>query len=140
MRIEASREVSAPPAAVFAFLSDLENHWKLTGRWVEAVALADSNGSVRIHGPLGLRRTALTTVVDAEPDKTMHGTAELSGGTLARIAWDLEPNGSGTAVFLSADVERTAVPDRIMLALGGRAWMTRRFAAILARLDEQLAA
>ena len=138
MRIEASREVSAPPAVVFAFLSDLENHWRLTGRWVEAVALADSNGSVRIHGPLGLRRTARTTVVDSDPDRTMHGTAELSGGTLARIAWDLEANGSGTAVRLSAEVERTTRSDRILLALGGQAWMTRRFAAILARLDEQL--
>src|SRR4051812_1973513 len=138
MRIEASREVSAAPAAVFAFLSDLENHWRLTGRWVEAVALANSNGSVRIHGPLGLRRTARATVVDAEPDRVMHGTAELSGGTLARIAWHLEPNGSGTAVRLSAEVERAARSDRMLLALGGRAWMTRRFDAILARLDAQV--
>lgn len=138
MRIDASRVVRASREAVFAFLSDLENHWKLTGRWVEAVALADSNGSVRIHGPLWLRRTARTTVVDATPNEVMHGTAELSGGTRAVIAWELSPANGGTSVRLSADVERAALPDRMLLVLGGRPWMERRFEAILARLDEHV--
>src|SRR3954447_3348518 len=139
MRIEASRVVAASPEAVFSFLSDLENHWKLTGRWVEAVSIDDGSGRVRIHGPLGLRRTARTTVVDAAPSHVMHGTAELSGGTVARIAWDLSEDVRGTAVRLSADVERAALPDRVLLALGGRRWMARRFEAILERLDEQFA-
>jgi len=139
VKINASRTVRASPEAVFAFLSDLDNHWKLTGRWVEAVALHDANGSVRIHGPLGLRRTARTRVVDASPSHVMHGTAELSGGTVARIAWELGEDVGGTAVRLSAEVERAALPDRMLLALGGRRWMTHRFAAILERLDEQFA-
>ena len=139
MKINASRTVRASPEAIFAFLSDLDNHWKLTGRWVEAVALHDANGSVRIHGPLGLRRTARTRVVDASPSHVMHGTAELSGGTVARIAWELGEDVGGTAVRLSAEVERAALPDRMLLALGGRRWMTHRFAAILERLDEQFA-
>src|SRR4029079_17206276 len=137
MRIEASRAVPASPEAVFSFLSDLENHWKLTGRWVEAVSIDDGSGRVRIHGPLGLRRTARTTVVDASPSHVMHGTAELSGGTLARIAWELGEDSGGTSVRLSAEVERAARRDRVLLALGGRAWMRRHFDAILARLDEQ---
>jgi len=139
VKINASRTVRASPEAIFAFLSDLDNHWKLTGRWVEAVALHDANGSVRIHGPLGLRRTARTRVVDASPSHVMHGTAELSGGTVARIAWELGEDVGGTAVRLSAEVERAALPDRMLLALGGRRWMTHRFAAILERLDEQFA-
>jgi hypothetical protein len=138
MRIEASRVVAASPEAVFGFLSDLENHWKLTGRWVEAVSIDDGSGRVRIHGPLGLRRTARTTVVDASPSHVMHGTAELSGGTLARVAWELGEDTGGTAVRLSAEVERAALPDRMLLALGGRTWMQRRFGAILARLDGEL--
>ena len=138
MRIQAERVVAASPEAVFAFLSNLENHWKLTGRWVEAVALNDADGSVRIHGPLGLRRTARTTVVDASPSHVMHGTAELSGGTVARIAWELGEDADGTAVRLSAEVERAAAADRVLLALGGQVWMRRRFDAILERLDEQL--
>jgi hypothetical protein len=85
-----------------------------------------------------LRRTARTTVVDASPSHVIHGTAELSGGTLARIAWELGEDGGGTAVRLSAEVDRTTLRDRTLLALGGRTWMTRHFAAILVRLDEQL--
>lgn len=139
MKIEAARVVRATPEAIFRFLSVLDNHWELTGRWVEAVALDHSNGRVRIHGPLGLRRTATTAVVDAEPDHVVHGTAELSGGTRARIAWELNEDAGGTAVRLSAEVEHASLPDRVLLALGGRAWVARRFDAILARLDEQFA-
>jgi uncharacterized protein YndB with AHSA1/START domain len=135
--IEASRVVSATPEAVFRFLSKLENHWRLTGRWVEALRIEDASGEVRMHGPLGLRRTARTTVVEAQPDHLMRGTAELSGGTLARVAWELNEDAGGTAVRLTATVERTNLPDRMLLALGGRAWMSRRFAAILERLDAQ---
>ncbi|MEA2493746.1 MAG: hypothetical protein QOJ29_1657 [Thermoleophilaceae bacterium] len=137
MRITASRVVSATPEAVFRFLLELDNHWKLTGRWVEAVDIGDGSGRVRIHGPLGLRRTARTTVVDAHPDHLMHGTAELSGGTLAQIAWELSEDANGTAVRLTAEVEHATLPDRMLLSLGGQAWMTRRFDAILARLDDQ---
>jgi uncharacterized protein YndB with AHSA1/START domain len=136
--IQAERVVAASPEAVFAFLSDLENHWTLTGRWVEAVAIDDGNGRVRIHGPLGLRRTARTTVVDARASHMLCGTAELSGGTVAQVAWELSEDAGGTAVRLSAEVERAALPDRLLLALGGRAWMTRRFDAILQRLDQQI--
>jgi hypothetical protein len=137
LRIEATRVVAAAPEAVFGFLAKLENHWKLAGRWVEVVSIDDDSGRVRIHGPLGLRRTARTTVVDASPSHVMHGTAELSGGTLARVAWELGEDAGGTAVRLAADVERATLPDRILLALGGRAWMRRHFREILARLDDQ---
>src|SRR3954470_4491265 len=127
LRIEATRVVAAAPEAVFGFLAKLENHWKLAGRWVEVVSIDDDNGRVRIHGPLGLRRTARTSVVDASPSRVIHGTAELSGGTLARVAWELHEDAGGTAVRLSAKVANAALPDRLLLALGGRAWMKRRF-------------
>jgi uncharacterized protein YndB with AHSA1/START domain len=135
--IEASRVIRATPEAVFRFLSELENHWKLTGRWVQAEALENASGRVRISGPLGLHRTARTTVVDAQPDHLIHGTAELSGGTCAHVSWELNEDAGGTAVRLSATVQRAVLPDRLLLAIGGRTWMTRRFDAILARLDEQ---
>jgi uncharacterized protein YndB with AHSA1/START domain len=140
VRIEGTRVVRATPEAVFRFLSELDNHWTLAGRWVEVVALNDSSGRVRIHGPLGLRRTAKTTVVDASPDHRICGIAELSGGTRARISWDLSEDSGGTEVRLVAETERTAPGDRLLLALGGRAWMARRFGAILSQLDRQLAA
>ena len=134
--IEASRVVAASPEAVFAFLAKLENHWTLAGRWVEPLTIDHNSGRVRIHGPLGLRRTATTTVVDAHPSHVMHGTAELSGGTLARIAWELHEDAGGTEVELSAQIERAGLGDRVLLAAGGTAWMRRRFAAILERLED----
>jgi hypothetical protein len=102
------------------------------------VSIDDGSGRVRIHGPLGLRRTARTTVVDASPSHVMHGTAELSGGTLARVAWELGEDTGGTAVRLSAEVEHAALRDRVLLRLGGGAWMRRHFAKILERLDAHL--
>jgi uncharacterized protein YndB with AHSA1/START domain len=137
-RIEAKRVIAAPPAAVFAFLAELENHWKLAGRWVEPLSIDDGSGLVRIHGPVGLRRTARTTVLDAEPDRVLHGTAELSGGTAARIAWELDPAGNGTRVTLTAEVDEATTGDRFMLTLGGTVWMRRRFGAILDQLDAEV--
>jgi hypothetical protein len=63
-RIEAGTVVPAAPPAVFDFLSDLRNHWVVAGRWIQVVALdGDGDGGrVRIRGPLGLRRTAVTSV------------------------------------------------------------------------------
>jgi hypothetical protein len=131
--------VRATPEAVFRFLSSLENHWALAGRSMEVLALEDSTGRVRIRGPLGLRRTANTKVVHAEPDRLMKGIAELSRGTRAHICWELSEDSGGTAVRLAAETERTALGDRLLLALGGRVWLERHFDAILARLDDQFA-
>jgi len=137
VRIEATGVVPAAPEAVFRFLSSLGNHWALADRWIEVVELNDGSGRVRMHGPLGMRRTARTIVVDAEPNHVMHGTAELSGGTLARIGWELHEDAGGTAVRLSAEIERAALPDRLLLALGGRRWMQGRFDRILQTLARQ---
>jgi Polyketide cyclase / dehydrase and lipid transport len=134
VRIAASGVVPAAPEAVFRFLSKLENHWRLADRWIEVLETGDSSGRVRMRGPLGLRRTAHTRVEDAEPDHLMHGTAELSGGTVAQIAWELNEDAGGTGVRLSADLERASLPDRLVLALGGAAWMRRRFERILETL------
>jgi hypothetical protein len=37
--IEAAALVPAPPEDVFAFLSDLRNHWRLADRFVEVLTL-----------------------------------------------------------------------------------------------------
>lgn len=137
-RIEASRVIGARPEAIFGFLADLENHWKLAGVWVEPLSINGGGGEVAIHGPLGLRRTARTTVVDATPSTVLHGTAELSGGTLARVAWELSEDGTGTRVRLSAEVDRATSLDRLLLAAGARHWMKRRFRAILAQLESHV--
>ena len=138
-RIEATRVVPASREEVFAFLSDLGNHWAVAGRWIEVVAVdgKGDGGHVRIRGPLGLHRTAVTSVDRVEPPRRLEGTARL-GGTRAEVAWTLRARDAGTTeVGLAATVLRSGALDRVVLRLGGAAWMRRLFAATLAHLAER---
>jgi uncharacterized protein YndB with AHSA1/START domain len=140
--IDASEAVPAPREAVFAFLSDLGNHWAVAGRWIQVVALdgEGDGGRVRIRGPLGVRRTAVTSVERVDPPERLEGTARL-GRTEARVAWTLHEQRDGnTEVRLAATVVRAGPLDRAVLALGGASWMRRLFAATLARLAARFAA
>ena len=143
--VEAAALVQAPPDEVFAFLSDLRNHWRLADRFVEVLTLETSDGGparggqVRVRGPLGMRRTATTRVVAAREPRLMIGTAELAGGTRARVSWVLARRLSATRVRLVAEIERAKLLDRVLLALGGRWWLRRRFASTLDRLAGEFA-
>jgi uncharacterized protein YndB with AHSA1/START domain len=137
--IEAATIVPAPAGDVFAFLTDLENHWLVADRFVEVITLdgpvgARTGGMVALRGPLRLRRTARTRVRSATAPWRMAGTAEIGARTLATVRWTLDERGPETAVALAATVERAALLDRILLAAGGRRWLGRRFERTLNRL------
>ncbi len=141
--ISATRVVSADRHEVFAFLADLENHWLIADRFVDVVDLegppgARTGGRVRIRGPLGVRRTARTRVDFAHPVEEMGGSADLGAATSAEVRWVLEPDDRGTAITLGATIRRAGSGDRIVLALGGMAWMRRRFEGTLRALDDHL--
>lgn len=143
----AEQMLSIGPEELFEFLSDLENHWALADRFVEVIELEPdgcgrpaTGGRVRLRGPLGLRRTAATRVVEVDRPSRIAGTALLGPRTLARVSWTIHPNGEGTRVRLAANVERASALDRVLLATGGRMWMRRRFAKILATLDTHVRA
>ncbi len=143
--IEVTALVEAAPEQVFDFLSDLDNHWRLVDRFVEVSDLDGPPGEepdsavVRLRGPLGVRRTVQTRVDEARRPGLIVGTAKLSEGTLAHVTWTLEPEGTGTRVRLGAEVERADVLDRLLLALGGRMWLRRRFRHGLTRLAARYA-
>jgi hypothetical protein len=142
--IRAAGLVPAPAPVVFAYLADLGRHWELADRFIEVVELERAGGGdaagpatggrVRLRGPLGLRRTAVTAVDSAEPSTRMAGTARLGRRTAAAVSWTLAPRGVVTSVTLEATVLDAGPLDRLLLRLGGRAWLARRFAAILERL------
>ena len=137
--ISAARTVSASPEEVFAFLADLENHWAIADRFVDVVSLegppgARHGGLVRMRGPLELRRTARTRVLEAHPSERMVGQAEIGRATSARVQWTLDTHPDGTLVELAATVDRASALDRLLLALGGARWLRRRFAGALDRL------
>lgn len=139
VEIEATGIVPAPPEAVFDFLSDLANHWRLVDRYVRVVSIEGESAVVRLRGPLGVRRTVHTHVTAARSPRLIIGVAELPSGTRARVSWTLAGRVGQTRVRLAAEVEHAGPLDRLMLALGGRAWMRRRFRFGLERLAERFA-
>jgi polyketide cyclase/dehydrase/lipid transport protein len=148
--VEAATEVPAPADRVFAYLSDLGNHWQLADRWIEVLELGrppgapqgapPDRGRVRMRGPLGVGRTATTAVEAAHPNSSMEGTARMGRGTAARVRWELAARGGVTEVRLSAGIEDAGALDRALLALGGRAWLARRFESVLERLVDRFRA
>jgi hypothetical protein len=88
-----------------------------------------------LKGPLGLSRTVQTSVLEAERPSRVAGRADLSGGTVGLVAWDIGPSGSGSIVRLSAEVPEASPWDRLLLALGGCAWFEGLFRRALENLD-----
>lgn len=137
--IEATALIPAPAEEVFAFLSDLSNHWRLANSHVEVLELDGDRrgGVVRVLGPLGLHRTARTHVTAAHQARLVVGVAELRGGTRARVSWTLAGRGRVTRVRLAAEIEHASPLDRLVLMIGGRAWMRRMFDRTLGRLADR---
>jgi uncharacterized protein YndB with AHSA1/START domain len=143
--VQAERVVAAPVPAVFDFLADLENHWLLTDRFVEVLTLERPagggparGGRVRIRGPFGTSRTAETRVAEADPPRSIAGTASVGRRTEAQVRWTLAPEGQGTRVRLEAVVGRAGVLEAVLLAAGGHRWLGRRFDSILATLARRM--
>jgi hypothetical protein len=145
--IEAQAIVHASREAIFDYLARLDHHWRLMDDSVEVLSL-DGDGdegpdraAVRMHGPLGVGRTAHTRVLEARRPALLCGRAaigrKLDGGrtTEAEVRWTLEAQGEATRVLLAATVKQAGMGDRLLLALGGRVWMRARFRGALARLD-----
>ncbi|MFL5828023.1 MAG: SRPBCC domain-containing protein [Thermoleophilaceae bacterium] len=138
--IQAAGRVQAPRASVFEFLSNLDNHWLLADRFVEVVSLdGGSGGRVRVRGPAGISRVADTTIDSVDPPHTISGTARVGEETTAGVSWQLEDDGDdGTHVRITATVLEASPGDRLLLTLGGQAWLERSFGRILDALEEQL--
>jgi hypothetical protein len=137
--IVARRVIPAPPSEAFALLADLAEHWALADRWIEVVAIDLDSSTIRLHAPFGLRRTARVRVRRREAPTLVEGEARLGLDTRASVRWELEPAlDDATAVTLTATAERVTASDRVLLALGGRRWLTWRFAVTLRRLERAL--
>lgn len=136
----AHRVVAHPPDHVYAFLASLDNHWHLAGRHLrlEHVSPEEGAGRITIVAPLGLTRTARTQVTTRRRPTAFGGTATVGRSTTARVTWNIESHEHGAHVALQATLLAAAPVDRILLALGGRRWLRRRFESALGRLAEEL--
>jgi hypothetical protein len=136
---QATATVNAPDTAVFEFLDDLANHWRLAGRWIEVVALHPHDGpargaTVRLRGPAGVRRQVRTAVDEARAPVLLHGFAEV-GETRASVRWDVAAGDEASRVSVEVELVRAGALDRLLWAAGGRRWLAARLADALARLD-----
>ena len=150
--IEAVALVPAEPGAVFDYLARLDHHWQLMDDSVEVIELAGEEESgpdravVRMHGPLGIGRIAHTQVLAAERPSMLRGRAGIGRRTdgervtEGEVSWTLEPEGEATRVRLAARVKHAGLGDRLILALGGRAWLRTRLRGAVARLARLFAA
>ena len=134
--IEASVSIPAPPEVLYERLAKLENHWALADRWVEVVSLNGDGhgGEVRLNGPLGLSRTARTTVDRTEAPRLIEGTAHVGDETRGCVRWTFDPQGDGTLVTLRAELVEAGRLDRAVWDLGGRNWLESRLRVTLERL------
>jgi uncharacterized protein YndB with AHSA1/START domain len=143
--IRASRRVDTAQEELFEFLADLRNRWRLADRFIDVLALEREaggpahGGRVRMRGALGVRRTAATRVLAADPPQQMVGVAELGRRTRAFVRWKLSAGDGATCVRLQASVDRLGWLDRLLLLLDGRAWLERGFRSVLERLAEYFA-
>jgi hypothetical protein len=64
----------------------------------------------------------------------MTGSAAVGQGTRAEVRWTLAEQGSGTRVALAAGLISASGRDRVLWALGGRAWMRGRLKRALGSL------
>jgi hypothetical protein len=95
-------------------------------------------GRVRVNGPLGLSRVAVTSVVAADPPHTLHGRAEVGRTTCGAVRWEIEPDVEGSRVTFTAEVERASLLDRVLLACGARWWLARIVARAVSRLGTSI--
>ncbi len=138
----AEGRVPAPRERVFARLCDLDAHRGLAAPHIDVLALrgprgARTGGDVELHGPLGIRLRATTTVRSAAYPRELRGSAATEGGTTATLCWRLEDAGAATRVTALLSVEPRRPLDRLLLALGGRTWLRRRLATAIRRLIPQ---
>lgn len=132
----------ASAQAVYGFLEPLANHALITGRRLrlEGVAADGLRARIVIRGPLGIRRTAHTTVTDLRPPSGFGGTAAVGRRTIAYVHWGIAHTGDGSHVTLTATIVRAGVLDRLLLLLGGRWLLARSFDRAVALLASALAA
>jgi hypothetical protein len=92
-----------------------------------------------IYGPLGVRRRVRTTVLESSEASALRGIARVGRHTVVDVSWELyQHECDGTRVLLSAEVRSRGFTDGLLLALGGRIWMRRLFAATIEPLSGRL--
>jgi hypothetical protein len=71
-------------------------------------------------------------------ESSIMGRARIGDTTVASVTWTIQTLGSGSFVTLCATVDAAGPLDALLLRLGARRWLARRFAAALEHLSREL--
>lgn len=164
MEVRATRTIPASPEAIFAFLEEPDRHWQLLGRRLEPLQAYDGERSqVRLHGPLGVRRTLWIRMAVSRPPHELVGRVQAGGETtIGTVRWEIRAVAGGTGgtggaagdaggaagagdagertslVALTARTDVAGWLDRLLLVCGGARWLRRSLERTLAALTEQV--
>lgn len=140
--VTAAAVLAISAETAYDFLSHLPNHARIAGRRlrVESLATERLGGRIAICGPMGLRRTAVTTITYLTPPLAVGGTAKVGRTTMGLVEWKIRRQTTGCRVTLTATILRFGVLDRVLFALGGRWWLTRGFERAITLLGAVAAA
>jgi hypothetical protein len=136
--VTAAAVLTISAETAYEFLSHLPNHARIAGRRlrVESLATERLGGRIAIRGPLGLRRTAVTTITYLTPPVGVGGTADVGRSTTGQVDWEIRRLADGCRVTLTATILRVGVLDRVLFGMGGRWWLTRGFERAIVLLGE----
>ena len=112
MTVEDSVEIAKPQELVFALVRDLDR----APEWQDSLESVDVHAGTEVRRVGGFRQEAKFFVVEDDPPRRLSISSE-GGPAKVRATFDLEPDGDGTRVNLTLDVE-----------LRGAARMARGFA------------
>jgi hypothetical protein len=134
--------LAAPSDVTLRFLADLRNHARLAPGSVRVLSLErqqdlSSQAVVRLRGPLGIHRSAVTELLPPA-GSTIAGRAKIGDHTLADVAWTVQAADPGSVVTLCATVEAASTIDSVLLSFGARRWVAKQFAAALDQLSQEL--
>jgi hypothetical protein len=139
--IEVSRLVDASRDRIHAFLADVRFHSLLSDRGLQLIVATDSadgsraTGLIRVNPPGPVEETVSTVMTSRDGPSTVAGVALIRSRKVADIVWSLDVRGAATLVRLSATTGDLSARERVLLVVGGRWWIRRRFGKVLERLD-----
>jgi len=93
-------EVAKPQELVFALVRDLDRG----PEWQDSLESVDVHAGTEVRRVAGFRQEAKFFVVEDDPPRRLSISSE-GGPAKVRATFDLEPDGDGTRVTLTLDVE-----------------------------------
>ena len=100
MTVEDSVAIARPPEVVYAFIRDLER----APEWQDSLESVDVEAGTEVRQFGGRRVTAHFLVMEDDPPRRLVIRSE-GGPADARAAFELEPDGDGTRVLFTLDVD-----------------------------------